>query len=112
MNCAKIPQDIGLSLAADDVDEADSVGEAQLDQHLAQVGGCGRIDERGMPLTTHVFDKPQCGHRIDETRRPLGRARPVGQDEDIVGIRHLILGVERAAGHGDYLAGQGPGRGR
>jgi len=55
-----------LGLRPHDVHQADAVGQADLVEHLAQIGRCRRVDQRGMPLASHRLDHSERGERIDE----------------------------------------------
>ena len=74
-------QQIRLGRRADDADQRDLLLEAQPVEHLAQVGGGGGVDQRGVPLHPHGLHHAQYGHRVDERRRPVGAPVPGRQFE-------------------------------
>ncbi len=73
---ADLVQDVGLLLAADDIDEADAVLEADLVEHLPEIGGGGRMHQRLVTLAPHGFGHAERGERIDEAGGTLGGGRP------------------------------------
>ena len=72
---ADLAQDVGLLRAAHDVDEADAVLEADLVEHLAEVGGGRGMHQRLVALAPHGLGHAERGQRIDEAGGAVGRRR-------------------------------------
>lgn len=79
MRGADSAQQILLLHRAHDVDERDTLGNADLLQHLAEIGGGGGLDNRLVPLAPCRFDAAERRQRIDEHRRAPDRAGPFWQ---------------------------------
>ena len=75
----QIPEELLVLHAADDVDQGYAVDGADLLQHLPEVRGGGRMNQRRMALEPHRFDHAQRGQRVDEAGRSFGRRRALGQ---------------------------------
>ena len=103
---ADLAQDVGLLLAAHDVDEADAVLDADLVEHLAEVGGGGGMHQRLVAFAPHGFGHAERGQRIDEAGRAFGRRGAVRQRQDILGPHGAVLRIHRAADHRHGLAHQ------
>jgi len=73
MLCAELAQNIGLFGAADDVDKADTVLEADLVEHLAEVRCRRGMHQRLVAFPPHGLDHAERGQRIDKHEAP----RPV-----------------------------------
>ncbi len=106
MHGADVAQDLGLRLAAHDVDERDAVLEAYLLQHLAEIGGGGGVYQRGVAFTAHGLGHAKRGQRIDEAGRALRRRGASGQDQHVGRFQRAVLRVHRAADSRDGLAQQ------
>ena len=63
---ADLVQDIGLLLAAHDVDEADAVLDADLVEHLPEVRRGGGMHQRLVIFAPHGLGHAERGQRIDE----------------------------------------------
>ena len=81
---ADLAQDLRLLLAAHDVDEADAVLEADLVEHLAEVGGGRGVHQRVVAFAPHGLDHAERGQRIDEAGGAVGR-RGAGRQRQAVG---------------------------
>ena len=103
---ADVVQDRFLFGAADDVDQGDAVLEADLVEHLAEIGGGGGVNQRGMPLAPHGLGHGERGQRVDEPRRAVGRRRAFGQHLAVGGPQAAILRIHGAADHRHGLAQQ------
>jgi len=112
VNRADPLQQRGLLGAADDVDQADAILEADLVEHLAQVRGRGGVDQGGVTLQAHGPDHAERRQRIDEAGRAVRRGRARWQHQAILRLHRPVLGVHGAAEDGDLLAHQRLGRGR
>ena len=94
---ADLLQDLRLLLAAHDVDQPDAVLEADLVEHLAEVGGGRRVHQRLVVLAAHGLDHAQRGQRIDEPGRAVGRRRAGRQAHDVAHLHGAVLRIHRAA---------------
>lgn len=97
-------QQVGLFLAADDVDEFDSIRLADLHQHLAKVRGGGRVDDGAVTLGPHRFHEAERRERVHEQGRTFRGRGLVRQHDAGVGGDQAILGKHGPADHGDALA--------
>ena len=109
---ADVFQDLRLLVGADDVDQTDAVLEADAVQHLAEVGGGGRVDEGGVALHLHRLDHGERGQRVDEAGGAVGGAGACGQRQGCLGFHGAVGGVHFTAENGDELAHQGLSFGR
>jgi hypothetical protein len=103
---AELAQQLFLLGLAHDVDEADAVGDADPVQHLAEVRGRRRVDERLVAFHAHRLDHAEGGQRVDEARRAVGGLRAGRQRQALVDLHAAQLRVHRAADRGDRAAEQ------
>ena len=97
---------------AHNVDQINLVLDANLVEHLAQVGcRCGVYQGR-VALTPHGFNHAKRGQRVDKARRALSRCGALRQDQALPGLDASQLRVHGAAKHSHGFAQQGARSGR
>ena len=102
-------QQIGLLLIADDIHKVHPVLEADLVQHLAQIGRRRRMHQGLVALEPHGRNHAQRRQRIDKARGRLRRGRAIGQHQTVTDPHAAILGIHGPAQNPDRLAQQGLG---
>ena len=98
-----------LRLRPHNVHQANAVGQADLVEHLAQVGRRRCVDQRGVPLASHRLDHRERGEWVDKARGAFGCGRAFGQHETLLGLDAAVLRVHRPADYGHRLTQQRPG---
>jgi hypothetical protein len=89
----------------DDVHEGQLVLEADLHQHLTEVGGRRQVDDRLLVLHPRRLDEAEGGHRVDEGRGAVLRG-DVAERQAHAGVGDAVLGIGVAGHAGDALADQ------
>ena len=107
---ADLAQDLGLLGAAHDIDEGDAVLEADLVEHLPEIGGGRRMHQRLVAFAPHGLGHAERGQRIDEAGGAVGRRRACRQRQAVGRLEGAVLRIHRAADHRDGLAHQRLGR--
>ena len=80
----RLPQDAGLLLAAHDIDQGNAVLQADLVEHLAEIGRSCRVNQRLVTLAPHGLGHAERGQRIDEAGGAFRRRRAVGQHQAFI----------------------------
>src|SRR5262245_22395466 len=104
---ADLLQDVRRLGLPHDVHQRHLVLEADLLEHLPEIGCRGGVDERLMPFRAHGFHHAERGEGIDEAACALRRGRPRRQHEALHGLDAPVLRVHRATEYRDGLAQQG-----
>ena len=97
---------IRLLLTPDDIDEIDTVSDADAIEHLAEIRGRCSMHNGLMALPAHGFDHAQRGKGIDESRCCLARCHIIWNAQAHVRGNHAITGVHRAGQSSDGFAEQ------
>src|SRR6266850_6477028 len=99
-------EDVHVLGLAHDVHQANAVLDADLVEHLPEIGGGRRVHEGLVTLRAHGFDHTERGERIDEAGGALGRCGTRWQHQALHGLDAAVLRVHGATEDGDGLPHQ------